>query len=229
MESKLSKSNQSMKVEKYPLPGNVEGIVSLVREILIAGGVQRLEIDINLPIRVVRQAQEDDATFEEVDIGLGGTLRQIDIVEYYSEGATPFQVVVDMMQLIHNESRHPICWVTGSISELPKWMEWKERGMPNSTGALFGLPVRQVQDIPEDVLILCGSEYQSADDNEVTLAVKAVMEQGNDNERQVERRGSPIREADDRVRASATERPATAGQLALAAGGLRRTAWIEKG
>jgi hypothetical protein len=149
----------------------------------------------------------------------------VEFIEYYTEDATPFQVVVDMMQLLHKEARHPTCWVTGLSEQNPplidQWLEWKERGMPGGTDHLLGLPVRVVDDLPEETLILCGSEYPSADTDEITMAIKTAVEfrsEGHERE--------PDSEVhDDSVRPSAEGSSPTAGQLALAADGLRRVEW----
>jgi len=223
MESKSTKSRPSNRVEKYPLPGSVEGIISLMREIMENGSVERIELDINLPVRVVRTVDPEDPMMQEVSIGLKGALRQVDFIEYYSEGASPYQVVVDMMQLLHKEGRHPVCWATGLNEQglLDQWLEWKERGMPAGTDYLLGIPVRILDDLSEDTIILCGSEYPSAEAEEVTLAVKAAIEIRREDERE------PVnREVhDDPVRPSAGECRPTAGQLALSAKGLRRVDW----
>lgn len=225
MASKSSKSEpSSTRVEKYPLPGTVEAIISLMREIIKGGSVQRIEMDVDLPVRVVRNVAPEDPMMQEVSIGLKGALRQVEFVEYYSEGASPYQVVVDMMQLLHKEGRHPICWATGSgdHNSLDQWLEWKERGMPAGTEYLLGIPVRILDDLPEDTLILCGSEYPSAEAEEITLAVKTAIEV-----RSEEDECEPTRETDDPVRPSAKQRAPTAGQLALSAGDLRRVEWAE--
>ena len=225
MASKSSKSEpRSTRVEKYPLPGTVEAILSLMREIIEGGSVQRIEMDVDLPVRVVRNVAPEDPMMQEVSIGLKGVLRQVEFVEYYSEDASPYQVVVDMMQLLHKEGRYPICWATGygDLNTLDQWLEWKERGMPAGTEYLLGIPVKILDDLPEDTLILGGSEYPSAEAEEITLAVKTAIEvRSEDDERK------PAREADDPVRPSARQCPSTASQLALAAGELHRVEWSE--
>ena len=43
----LNKSELKTKVEKYPLPDSIDGVCSLLREILTPGSVQRVEIDVD--------------------------------------------------------------------------------------------------------------------------------------------------------------------------------------
>lgn len=216
-----------VRVEKYPLPATTDGIVSLVREVLSQGKVQRIELDNENDVRVLRELEAEDPDLVEPDVSLDGALRNVEMIEYSSEGASSFQVVVDMTQLMRHENHHCICWAIGTGDDLlEQWLEFRERGMPSDINFLLNLPVRRLRSLPEDTLILCGSKYPGAEAEEVTLAVKAAVEirRSNELERPVQSRPS-----DDRVGNGPTERPSTASQLAIAAGGLRRTKWIPPG
>jgi hypothetical protein len=198
----------------------VDAIISLIRDILCQGSVQRIELDVNHPVRVVRGVVDGDPLMQEAQVGLEGQLRQVDITEYYSEEASPFQVVVDMMQLVHCERKYPVCWVVSVEGQgfLDEWLEWDIRGMPSGSSYLLGLPIKKVDGLTKDVLILCGSEYMGADVDELTLAVKTTMEIRSEDEQ----RDQPNREADDRVRDNSRGHASSIGQLALASRGLRK-------
>src|SRR3990172_10583486 len=73
----LTKSELKTKTEKYPLPTTVDGICSLVREILAAGRVQRLEIDVSQPVRVTRALASQEVGLEEPSLDLEGALRNV--------------------------------------------------------------------------------------------------------------------------------------------------------
>ena len=82
----MNKSNLRTRVEKYPLPATVDGICSLFREVMSGGSVQRIEFDINTPVRVIRALQEDDPDLQEPNIGWEGALRNLeDLLEYTVE------------------------------------------------------------------------------------------------------------------------------------------------
>jgi hypothetical protein len=210
-------------VERYDLPKKIDGILALMREVMLRGGVQRIEFDVDHPVRVFREVasldKDENQIMLEHDVGLEGQLRQIEIVEYYSEEASSFQVVVDMMQLVQAESLKPVCWVVGPRGRdtLIEWMEWVERGVPADSCTLVGVEVRQIQDLPSDVLMLCASQYTTADDTEITMAVKASMEFYDE-----QPASDPSGETDDRVRSSSGKRPTAASALALAAGRIHK-------
>jgi len=216
VESTLGKSK--IRVEKYPLPPGLEGILSLMREILSSGRVQKVELELGKPVRVSREV--DDGSILEPDVNLDGQLRNIEIVEYVSEGASPFQVVVDMMQFIRKEQLHCVCWASGD-ADIDGWLEFKERGMPSDPNYLLNLPVHHLRSLPSDALILCGSRYPGAEIEEISLAVKATVEirRPNNDNRQI-----PNREADGTVGASSQRGPSAVDQLALAARTLRTVA-----
>jgi len=219
-----NKSKARTRVEKYPLPTTADGICSLMREILLAGSVQRIELDVNLPVRVVRGLSDAETGLDE-EVDLDGSLRNLEMVEYTSEGAGPFQTLFDMMQLIHVEKLIPTCWVTGEgVGHLlSEWLELRARGMPSGTEHLVGLPVHRVKMLPEDTLLLCGSPYPNAGFDELTMAIKTAIEirrPSND-----KRRTTPSSETDGAVWSDPNERNSTTHQLAAPARGLRKVEW----
>lgn len=218
-----SKSNAYIRTEKYPLPDSVDGILSLLREILDAGGVQRVEIAMDLPLKVSRLIPDADPELQEPIVNLDGVLRNIEMVEYFSEGASSYQVIVDMMQLVRKENLNCVCWVAGVGEDnlLNQWLEFENRGMPSGVEFLLDRPVYRLRSLPEDTLILCGSKYPSAEFDELSLAVKTAIEvrRSSDDQR------IPRSEIDDPIWPNPSERRPTAGQLAFASGELRRVDW----
>ena len=116
-------SKSEVRTEKYQLPGTVDGICALVREILNGGHVKRLELDNDDTFVRAHRWVEGDGLAEE-EVTWDGALRNVQVMqEYYSDGATSFQVVVDMMLLAQAEGLHCSCWVTGTMGDelLRKW------------------------------------------------------------------------------------------------------------
>jgi hypothetical protein len=187
----------------------------------MGGSVQRFEFTLGEPVRVERAVELNDPDLVEPDLDWDGALRNTTIDEYYSEDATSYQIVFDMMHYIQSARLHPTCWVTGADEEglLDLWFEFKERGMTSGVGEMFaGKPLRRLKSIPEDTLILCGSRYQDADPDEISLAVKTAIELRRPHD-------SSRSEVDDSGRVDTGERSAAARQLALAGGGLREVEW----
>lgn len=206
----LNKSNFHIRKEKYPCPDTVDGICSMVREILSGGMVQKLELDLDGPIRVQRAVEVEDPDLVEPHMDWDGALRNVDMIEYYSEGASAYQVVIDVMQVMQKERLNATCWVGGAGGEelLDRWFEFRERGMPTGAELILGRPVHRLKSLPEETLILCGSKYPDADPDEISLAIKFAMELRRSHEH-------PSGKTDDRERTDTGEHFASACELAL--------------
>jgi hypothetical protein len=220
----LSKSK--LRTEKYDLPGTTDGICALIREVLNGGQVQRLEIDNDDTYVRVRRWVEDDGLGED-KVTWDGALRNVpNMVEYYSDEATSFQVVVDMMLLAQADGLISLGWVTGVGEDdlLRKWFELDGRSMPvGGVDYLLGLPVHRVKSLPEETLILGCSKYPGADPEEITMAIKTTIDLRRSN-------GTVAVDKDaDRGRDHSCQHVTTAGQLALTTGGLREVPWNPPG
>ena len=222
-------SKYDTRTEKYQLPATVDGICALVREILNDGSVSRIELDTeDSYVRARRWVESGD--FEEEDVGWDGALRNTDIVEYYSDGATSFQVVVDMMMLAQEDNLQATCWVVGrgEGDHIRAWFTIDERRLPvGKIGSVLGLPLYKLKSLPEETLILCCSKYLNADPNEISMAVKTTMElrRSHDNHGSSKQNGK----ADGGVGDHPPQYPPAAGQLALGTGGLRTVSWHPPG
>lgn len=217
------KSRKDM-IEKHNLPDTVDGICSLVRQILNEGSVRRLELDVDDVVRVVRTVEADD--LDEPMTDWDYAVRNVDeMAEYWSEGASAFQVIVDMTYLVQKEGLRCTCFVTGRDESdlLDRWLELKERGMPVGTKGLAGLPLYRLRSLPEEALILLGSRYASPDPSEVTFAVKTTIEIRSDHERDTSSQVVGGVGSDPQIY------PPAAHQLAVGSGGLRRIPWKSSG
>jgi len=214
-------SKSEVRTEKYQLPATVDGICALVREILNRGHVRRLELDNDDTFVRAHRWVEGDGLAED-EITWDGALRNVQVMqEYYSEGATSFQVVVDMMMLAQTEGFKCTCWVsgTGGPELLRKWFDVDRRKLPvGEVTELLGLPVYKVKSLPNETLILCCSKYPSADPTEISVAVKTSIDLRRED-------GAPTNEDAGRGRNHSEEHAPTTRQLAFGPGGLHRVPW----
>lgn len=207
--------------EKYQLPATIDGICALVREVLSGGHVKRLELDNDDAfVRAHRWVEVDGLTEDEVT--WDGALRNVLVMqEYYSEGASSFQVVADMMFLAMEEGVHNTCWVTGTGGPklLRQWFDVDKRKLPvGDINSLLGLPLHRVKSLPDETLILCCSKYPSADPTEISMAVKTTIDLRREPD-------APGNKDADSGRGHPQEHPSAARQLAFGTGGLRRVSW----
>ena len=218
----MSSRSDKTRVERYPLPKTIEGICATVRDVLTGGSVQRMELDVGEPlIRVVRVIT--DVGLEEPDIGWDAALRNVAVMlEYSSERASPFQVLVDMFLLVQQRKMVAACWAAGTGDEglLGKWLELVDRGMPSELPGLLGLPIHFLKSLPEESLVLCASRYPNPEPNEVSLAVRTAIElrRGYDSEHVAS-------ETAHHVGSDSGKHTPTVDQLEIAAGGLVLPAW----
>ena len=215
-------SNRSEKqLEKYELPKTVDGICSLVREVLEGGNVDRMEIDNDdAYVRAWRWVEKGD--LEEPDISWDAALRNVEtMLEYASEGASSYQTLVDMMLLAHDEKMYCNTWAVGRGGKklIHKWLELRDRGMPiPSVDSLLGLPVKELKSLPEETIILCCSKYPRPDPGEITMAVKAVIELRSSN-------AQPVHQDAHRGGNHSGEHSPATSSLGLGGRGLRQVAW----
>jgi hypothetical protein len=219
----MSSRSDKTKVERYPLPKTVDGICSIVRDILLGGAVQRMELDVDEPlIRVVRTIT--DVGLEEPEIGLDAALRNVGtLIEYSSAGASSYQILVDMYLLVQQRNLIGACWAAGTGDEdlLTQWLELVERGMAPETPGLLGLPLHFLKSLPEETLILCASRYPNPEPSEITLAVRTAIELRRGHEPELRVSSSP----DDRVGDGTEEHGAAADRLEDATPELFLPAW----
>jgi len=210
-----------IRTEKYALPDTIDGICSLVREILSGGHVKSLELDNDDSFARARRWSEN-LELEEDSVSWDGALSNVPVLqEYYSDGAEPFQIVVDMMLLAQQENMYGIGWAIGVDGEdlLRKWFDVDGRKLPVSRiDSLLGVRVKRLKSLPEDTLILCCSKYRSEDPEDIVMAIKTSMELEKEDETR------SFKDA-GRGRSNPKEHGSTTGQLVLTAGGLRRVPW----
>jgi len=217
-------SRSEKRLEKYELPYTIDGICSLLRRLLEMGHVGRIELDNDdAYVRVWRWIEKN--ALDEPDINWDGALRNLEsFMEYSSEGASSFQVLVDMMLLARSEGLKSVTWAIGAggLELMKEWLSLKARGMPNTdVSYLLGLPVLELKSLPQETLVLCCSKFPNADPSEITLAIKTTIDVRGTNDQDV---GD-----DDRVRDHSQEHSGAAGAMALSARALRPVPWKTDG
>jgi hypothetical protein len=217
-------SKSKKQIERYKLPASTDGICALVRTVLEGGHVDRIELDnTDAYVRLWRWVAKQD--LEEPDVTWDGALRNIpSFMEYNSEGASSFQVLVDMMILAASKGLKPSKWVIGQggHSLLQKWLLLGERDMPLiSCHNLMNLEVTELTSIPQETLVLCCSDVPHADPSELTMVIKTTIDlRGTYVEDSIE-----DRRADGRVGDHPQEHTQAAHQLALSPRELRKVPW----
>jgi len=172
-----SRSSLRLRREEHDLPNTVDGIIGLVRDILSSGDVYKFVLESGHSVLVYRQTEGGDLT--EVEVTLDDALQRAEFYEYGNEGASPFEVLFDMMHVISTCGGHAVCWATGmdQTNLLANWLTLEERGLPTSSvEEILGIPVCRMKVLPEDTLVLCAARRRDGEIEDVSLAVKAAIE-----------------------------------------------------
>lgn len=228
--SEKRRDRSRIRLERYPLPKSTEAICSQIREVLKGGNVVNLEMSIdNTMIRVMRMVSAEE--LEEDSLSWDSALQAVEnMIEYSSEDASAYQVLVDMMQLVSSEGLHGLCWACGTNGQklIQRWLEFEERGMPVTDPTLLGLPIREIKTMPAETLVLCAAPWASGGPEEISFAVKTVMELKHGKSEQGNRNlsGSP---SSHPIGNGADQRASTVGGLAITSRGLRPVAWKSSG
>lgn len=214
-------ARSEIRTEKYALPGTIDGIMALIREVLSGGHVKRLELDTDdSNVRAYRWVE--GLGLEEEQISWDGALRNVpEMREYYSDQSSPSQILVDMFLLAQEAGLKGTCWVTGPNGPtlLRSWFDIDRRKLSlGEVWDLLGLSIHPLKSLPDETLILCCSKYPSADPTEISLAVKTTIDLRRDHDKGIRK---PLSEGGDHTE----EHAATTSPLALTTRGLRTVAW----
>jgi hypothetical protein len=216
---KSGKSKTRVEVERYPMPETTEGLCKLVQALFEKGGIKRFEID-GL-VRVTRESEidpdmtEPNKSWEEALQGLEN------FIEFNPKNSTdPAMVLLYLTNLIERKGLKPVCFAAGpDTGLLSLWLGLGE--LEIGLEALFGIPVRRMNSLPEETIILCGAPIRDADPTEIEFAVKTTIEVRTKNEE----RKLPSSETASTGRGDTGEYSQTTGPLAAATGGLRKVSW----
>lgn len=207
------KSKESLRTEKYPLPSTIEGILSLVREILSLGRVRRVELDVDLPVKVVREVDETDLVEPNIDID--SALHKVEMVEV-SSSKTSIETALKMCKQLYRRNLRPTFWITGPGTVIETWAPVAEVEFCAGQSFFLNIPMMTLKSLPSDSLILCGSSYRDADVGDIQFAVKTSMEVRRDYE------SESSSSFDDPVWGSPTERNSAVSGLEISTDKLRR-------
>lgn len=176
-----SKSDTKILVRQdYDLPKTIQGLTSLIREIVEQGESDRIVID-QEHIRAWVWVEKNDLMEDQNVVTLDTALSSSEFIEYSNpnDDKTPAEVLLHIMHLVQKEKLHPVCWVTGfPVGEgiLSKWLGLVEVGLPSSIDSIFGVKLERLKSIPEETLVLCSAGTKDADIKDITLVVKTVVE-----------------------------------------------------
>jgi hypothetical protein len=166
--------------EEYPLPTSStptvarKEIVTTVEKILNGGGVQKIVVALNQPIRVYRKVLTDGIPMVEelVDGDLISAIRNVEMGTIPQHpGMGPFQTLLLAFGEVTSRRLAPRAFMVSSEKELRDWFgvgpEWL-------TSEVFGVEVVVHGEIPSETALLVASVYD--DPADVVFSVRMEME-----------------------------------------------------
>lgn len=143
--------------ETYPLPSSRAEIIKKIEEILAGGRVQKLVVQVSEPIRVERivpkKADEvfDPAELPEDDYAAAvrnSELQDLDV----PDGTDPLEAIRRAFVVLRKKDAKATAVLARSPVLVADWI-----GSEEAADELFGVRVRYSLEVPEDVVILCGT------------------------------------------------------------------------
>lgn len=163
--------------EVLPLQGTgTAAVLSAVTKVLGRGDVLSLTVTAgDSALRYIRRATPEEA---EAQSGLTyhDVVRARTLEEYFpdeEEGPVdPYQQIFEMFAVLEDAGFVPIVLLSGR--PLPELRKWVTR-MSRKSKRIFGVRVVVDEGIPEDNLILCGSEGSDEGPESVQFSVKVTL------------------------------------------------------
>lgn len=155
--------------EKIPYTGKgVENLVTMVRKILEDNPyTQELILRVGKPIEIARLVKSDEVP-EPVTVH--DTVRTRQMEEYDSTDSSAEVAIMGMFNILDKESLFPTCFLIGVQSRLYKWLD-----IPRRSTMVCGVELSKSDQIPDDVVILCGSPVKGGQPEDIELSVKTTI------------------------------------------------------
>lgn len=158
-----------------PLSGTgTEAVVMAIRKLLGRGDVMSLEVTAtDSAVRYKRYATAEEAEAKASltyhDVVRARPMEELDVS---TEELTPYQQMFEMFGVLEDAGYAPILLLSGR--PLPKLREWLDL-MSRKAKTVFGVRVLVEENIPEDNLILCGSDGADEGPESVQFSVKVTL------------------------------------------------------
>ena len=168
-----------LSVERLENPDTTQGLLLLLTRILSRPYVRSIEIEVGVPIQVTWfKKLSDTLLMSEVDLHPDAVLKNVDMEEFEGDGS-PKETLVDALMLIASEGLSPSFIFTGNLTEFKNWLSIpRVVALPKVEGteylSFMGIRLLEVPSLPEDCVVLLGSEIAGGKRTEACRALKLV-------------------------------------------------------
>jgi hypothetical protein len=164
--------------ETSPLPAKRDLIVAEVNRILTLGLVQKLVVEVEQPIVYERLVKPEDAgpemeTVQQMD--LYGAIRNNELVEFREadefRGRGPFGIMFFAFQELAKRGAVPLAFVSSNWSLVRAWLGLSSTYAITTIYGVNAITYGDVQQLPEDCLLLVGGDAVDSDVVKVTFKI----------------------------------------------------------
>jgi hypothetical protein len=161
--------------EVVPLNGTgTDAIMTAVRKVLDRGDATAIYVSAgDSAIRYDRVATDEEAE-QKSQLTYHAVLRTKPMEEYVpDEDLDPYKQMFEMFSMLEDAGFQPLVLLSGRpVPKLRKWLDLMSR----RSKTVFGVRVHVEESIPEDCLILCGSDgAKDAGPESVRFSVKVTL------------------------------------------------------
>lgn len=170
-----NKSDGFVKVkDKIPYHGKgVDELVMSLKRVLNMPEnkyTQKIVLEVGVPhIYIEKLVSQDEAGNLPV-VSLKDVIRTRPIEEYEPESKmNAFEHFMEMFNIVQKEGLEVGFIAVGNKTSFQKWLGVR---IPTTDMRLFGIQVSVVEDLPDDVFVLCGTRTRMADPDDVEYSLK---------------------------------------------------------
>lgn len=159
--------------ERVPYHGaGVEALGVQVSALLKAEQeAQRIVLDVTKGYIHLEKMVKGQPDTEEEQERLDNALRNIEMREFVTEKKlAPTDYLHGLFRQITDDGLEVCLIVIGNHVSLDKWIPISKRNP-----RLFGVRIKRLKSVPEDVILVCGAEWVEAEFEDIRLTVKGVM------------------------------------------------------
>lgn len=134
--------------------------------------VQKIVVDATKQYIYVEKKVPKEKAVDQVGMTLHEAIRLVPMEEVSPDNGvtpTPMWWVVEAFKKVNNNGYETSHALVGGKSSVYPWL-----GVSRSSKHLFGVPLYIVGEIPDDVLIICGSRVRDADPEDIEYSVKVT-------------------------------------------------------
>lgn len=134
---------------------------------------QKVVLDVTEPFIYLEKMVTEIEAQETPQLSLHDIIRNQKMEEYLPEKEQPgINHLWDIFALIHQEGLEVGFLVVGNKPNFQRWLGVR---IPTKDMRVFGVPLKVVDGIPEDVFVVCGTESRVAEPDDIRYCVKGNL------------------------------------------------------